>query len=811
MNLEIKLFTNRKKVIMEMIYKYEDIDSNKVKEVGGKNASLGEMISKLKEKDILVPDGFATTSVCYWEFIEKNKIKGKISKLLSELDIEKHDQLEETGQVIRKTIMESKIPDEIKDSISRAYTELKERDETLEGMAVRSSATAEDLPDASFAGQHDTFLNVEGEEELFEAWKKCVASLFTDRAIKYREENGFDHMKVALSVGVQKMVRSDRASSGVAFTIDPDSGFDKVILVNGAWGLGENVVQGTIMTDEFYLFKKALREDKVAIINKNIGNKKKMMVYSGNGDKKEKTKNIDTPEEKRKKPVLNDKELTKLGKWCLEIEDHYKKPMDIEWAVDGDSDELFIVQARPETVHSAKEEKSKFVKYNIETKDYEPIISAIGIGNKIASGKVKILDSPDEAGKIKKGDVLVTEITNPDWDPIMKKASAIITNSGGRTSHAAIVARELGAVAVVGSGNATEILKDEQEVTVTTAKGNNGFVYDGHLEWDEEEIDLEKLGNPETKVMMILANPLSAFNNAMYPVDGVGLLRLEFAINSAIKVHPMALVKFDEIDDEAVKKEIIELTTAYQDKKKYFTEKLSWAVATIAAAFYPRTVIVRMSDFKTNEYSDLIGGKQFEPQEENPMVGFRGASRYYNERYKEGFKLECEAMRSVRNKMGLKNVKLMIPFCRTVEEGKRVIDVMAEYGLKQGENGLEVYMMTEIPGNVLMIDDYAGIFDGFSIGSNDLTQLTLGIDRDSEIISELFDERNPGVKKLIADSISSAKKSKREIGLCGQAPSDFPDFAQFLVENKINSISFNPDAIAKGIENIMKAEKKIKK
>ena len=795
---------------MELIYSFEEIDSNKVEEVGGKNASLGEMFGELNGKGVLVPDGFATTSHCYRSYLEANEIRGKISELLSSLDETDHDQLEQTGQNIRKLILDAEIPDEVQKAMGQAYGDLKERVPKLKSMAVRSSATAEDLPDASFAGQHDTFLNIEGKEELLAAWKKCVASLFTDRAIKYREEHGFDHMKVSLSVGVQQMVRSDKASSGVAFTIDPDSGFEGVIFVNGAWGLGENVVQGTVMADEFYMFKKALREDKLAIINRKTGSKKRMMIFSDDGDGKVKTKNVDTPEEKRKIPVLTDKELAKLGKWCLEIEDHYEKPMDIEWAVDGDSDELYIVQARPETVHSTKKEKSSFVKYDIETGDKEALISATGIGNKVAAGKVKILESPDEAGKINEGDVLVTEITNPDWDPVMKKASAIITNSGGRTSHAAIVARELGAVAVVGSGNATEILEDEQQVTVTTAKGNNGLVYDGILEWEEKDIDLEKMGNPDTKVMMILANPLSAFNNAMYPVDGVGLVRLEFVINSSIKTHPMALVRFDDIDDDKTKEEIENLTLGYEDKKKYFTDKLSWAVATIAAAFYPRPVIVRMSDFKTNEYSNLIGGEQFEPKEENPMVGFRGASRYYDDRYRMGFALECEAMRVVRDDMGLSNVKLMIPFCRTIKEGERVIDEMADNGLKRGENDLEVYMMTEIPGNVLMIDDFAQIFDGFSIGSNDLTQLTLGIDRDSEIISELFDERDPGVKKSIADAIGSARKNKKEIGLCGQAPSDFPDFAQFLVENKIDSISFNPDAIAKGMENILKAEKKIK-
>ena len=792
---------------MKYIYNFENLDGSKVKEVGGKNASLGEMVQQLKSKGIRIPDGFATSADCYWHFIEENELKKTLKELLDDLNSENLNKLEETGEKIRNMILNAKIPEDIEKELKQAYQELKEREESLTSVAVRSSATAEDLPTASFAGQHESYMNIKGQEELMNAWKKCVASLFTNRAIKYREENGFDHMKVALSVGVQKMVRSDKASAGVAFTLDPESGFRNVILINGTWGLGENVVQGTVRTDEFYLFKNALKNDKRAILSKKVGTKKKMMVYAEDKEKNETIKNVDTPEEKRKQLVLSDNELTELGKWCFIIEEHYDKPMDIEWAKDGDSGELYIVQARPETVHSAKKEKTKLKKYDIQANGNEPIISAIGIGDKIAAGKARILESPDEADKIEDGDVLITEITNPDWDPIMKKASAIVTNSGGRTSHAAIVARELGAVAVVGAGNATEEIKDGQEITVSSAKGNEGLIYDGILEWDEEEIDIKKLGKPNTEVMMILANPGTAFSNAMYPVDGVGLMRLEFVINGSIKAHPMALVNFDEVEDNEAKKEIEEITIGYKDKKKYFTEKLSMAVGTIAAAFYPKDVIVRMSDFKTNEYADLIGGKQFEPEEENPMVGFRGASRYYHDKYKEGFALECEAMRIVREDMGLSNVKLMIPFCRTVEEGKRVQEVMAENGLKRGENGLELYVMTEIPSNIMEGEAFAEIFDGFSIGSNDLTQLTLGIDRDSEIVSELFNEKNKAVKSMISKAIDSAKDNHRKIGLCGQAPSDFPEFAQFLVENGIDSISFNPDAVAKGIENIVKAEK----
>ncbi len=792
---------------MKYIYKFEELDNSKVAEVGGKNASLGEMFQELGSKGIKIPDGFASSSEAYWNFIDENNLREKIEKFLKDINTQDLSNLEVVGEKIRNIILKAGIPKEIEQKLKKAFTDLKEREEAVSSVAVRSSATAEDLPDASFAGQHESYMNIKTEQELLQNWKKCIASLFTDRAIKYREENEFNHMKVALSVGVQKMVRADKAAAGVAFTLDPESGFRNVVLVNGAWGLGENVVQGTVRTDEFYLFKKALKEDKRAILSKKVGSKKKMMVYSDQENDNIAIKNIDTPEEKQKQFVLNDQELDNLGKWCLKIEAHYDKPMDIEWAKDGDTDELYIVQARPETVHAAKGKKKKLKKYSIEENDRDPVLTGTGIGNKIASGKAKILGSPEEADKIEQGDVLVTEITNPDWDPIMKKASAIITNSGGRTSHAAIVARELGAVAVVGAKNATEKLNDNQQITVSCAKGNEGRIYEEKLNWEEKEIDLEKLGDTQTEVMMILANPGTAFHNAMYPVDGVGLMRLEFVINNAIKAHPLALLKFDELKDKKVKKEIEQLTQGYQTKKDFFVEQLSMAVGTIAAAFHPNDVIVRMSDFKSNEYADLIGGRKFEPEEENPMVGFRGASRYYHKKYREGFALECEAMKIVRNEMGLSNVKLMIPFCRTIDEGKKVVKEMEKNGLKQGENDLEIYVMTEIPSNVVQADDFAEVFDGFSIGSNDLTQLTLGIDRDSEIVSDLFDEKIEAVKSMISSAIKKAQKADKKIGLCGQAPSDFPEFAQFLVENNINSISFNPDAIAKGIENILEAEK----
>lgn len=796
---------------MELVYKFSELDNSKVKEVGGKNASLGEMYKELNSKGIAIPDGFATSSEAYRMFLKENDLLDPIRKSISNLDVKNLENLKEVGKECRDLIMDASPGKELKESIIKAYKDLKKREKSLKSVAVRSSATAEDLPDASFAGQHDSFMNVTTQKGLLNAWKRCVSSLFTDRAIKYREENGFDHMKVALSVGVQKMVRSDKASAGVAFTLDPDTGHRGVIMIDGTWGLGENVVQGNVVADEFYLFKRSLENNNKPLISKRLGSKSRMMVYANNKKNNETIKNKKTPENKRKEFVLSGKELETLGKWCLEIENHYDRPMDIEWAKDGDSDELYIVQARPETVHSSKEKSASLKKFSIEKQDKKPIISGIGIGNKIAAGKAKLLSSPEESDKLQKGDVLVTEITNPDWDPVMKKASAIITNSGGRTSHAAIVARELGAVAVVGTKKATEKIKDGQELTVSCAKGNEGHIFDGILKWQEKEIDLEKLGKPETKVMLILANPGSAFNNAMLPVDGVGLMRLEFIINNSIKVHPLALAKFNEIEKKKTKREIEKITAGFKNKKEYFTEKLSMAVGTIAAAFFPKDVIVRMSDFKTNEYADLVGGQQYEPEEENPMLGFRGASRYYHDRYAEGFALECEAMRIVREDMGLSNVKLMIPFCRSPEEGKKVLDVMAGKGLKQGENDLEVYVMTEIPVNVIMGEEFGKIFDGFSIGSNDLTQLTLGIDRDSEIVSELFNEEDEAVKRMVNIAIEKAHNNNREIGLCGQAPSDFPEFAKFLVEKGIDSISFNPDAVAQGIENIVKSEKKRKR
>ncbi|MFO7999537.1 MAG: phosphoenolpyruvate synthase [Bacteroidales bacterium] len=786
---------------------FSDLTNQNTAQVGGKNASLGEMINVLEPKGIRIPAGFATTAAAYWDFLDHNGLREKLTKLLHSLDKKEFKNLKQTGKKARDLIMKGEFPSELAMNIKEAYKKLEEKEETLISVAVRSSATAEDLPEASFAGQHDSFMNVKGPEKTLEACKKCFASLFTDRAIQYREHNGFDHMKVALSAGVQKMVRSDKASAGVIFTILPESGYEEVIFLTGAWGLGENVVQGAVNADEFHVFKPSLRKGLQAIISKKTGTKEKTMVYArGSKNSEATTKNIKTPLKKQQKFVLTNEEIEQLAVWALEIEDHYGMAMDIEWAKDGESDELYIVQARPETVHSGAD-KSKIKEYRLQGEG-KVLVTGTAIGEKIARGAARILSSPDEADKLKEGDVLITEITNPDWDNVMKKASAIITNSGGRTSHAAIVARELGAVAVVGTENATEVIKDGQEVTVSCAEGEKGKIYEGALEWEEEEIDFDKFDEPVTEVMLILADPSIAYSYSNYPVKGVGLMRLEFVINNAIQIHPLALLHFEQLKDKKAKKKIEQLTAAYPEKQGYFIEKLAQGVAEIAAAFYPREVIVRMTDFKSNEYANLIGGKEFEPDEENPMLGFRGASRYYSEEYKEGFRMECEAMKRVRDEMGFTNVKLMVPFCRTVNEGKKIINLMGDFGLKQGWNGLEIYVMIEIPSNVMQGEEFAEIFDGFSIGSNDLTQLTLGLDRDSELVSHLFDENNPSAKQMIGLAIEKAKKKGRKIGLCGQAPSDFPDFARFLVEQGINGISFNPDAVAKGIKNILKAENK---
>ena len=788
------------------IKQFNEINIGDIPSVGGKNASLGEMFSKLAAKGISVPDGFATTAAAFQDFLKYNSLTPQLNELMKQLDKNKYVNLRETGLKARKLLLNTHLPEELGEAIIGGYKRLCGNENYFE-VAVRSSATAEDLPEASFAGQHESYLNIKGEEALLDAVKRCYASLYTDRAIKYREDNGFGHEKVSLSVGIQKMVRSDKACSGVGFTLEPESGFRDIVHIAGVWGLGENIVQGTVTPDEFFVFKPALLQGKNAIIQKILGDKAKTMIY-GTGVENP-VINIETPEEKKDEYVLSDKELTTLANWALVIENHYQKPMDIEWAKDGITNELFIIQARPETVHSQR--NPLIVKeYKIITKG-KAITQGEAIGSKVAAGIARILKSPDESDKLRPGEIVVTDLTSPDWDPILKNAAAITTNKGGRTSHASIVARELGVPAIVGCGDATEKITDGEMITVSCCEGETGFVYEGKLDFKETELDFTNIKKPETtEVMMIVGDPDKAFKLSFYPNDGVGLMRLEFIITNTVQIHPMALVKFNELTDESVKKKIEKLTHHYPDKEKYFVDKLSQGVATIAAAFYPKDVIVRMSDFKTNEYANLIGGKDFEPQEENPMLGFRGASRYYNDRYREGFKLECEAIRKVRDDMGLTNVKVMIPFCRTVEEGNKVIAVMKKYGLEQGVNNLEIYVMAEIPSNVILAEKFAKIFDGFSIGSNDLTQLTLGIDRDSSIINDLFDEENEAPKEMIATVIKKAKEAGVKIGLCGQAPSDIPAFAKFLVEQGIDSISFNPDALLKGMKNINQAESTLK-
>lgn len=779
-----------------------------VKLVGGKNASLGEMIGQLSKQGIQVPDGFAITVNAYWDFIYENKLYEPIGKLLAELDRKKFSNLKETGASIRDLIKTASFSDALRASIIEGYNKLCDEYDSIADVAVRSSATAEDLPGASFAGQHESYLNITGEVNLLVAVHNCFVSLFTDRAIKYREDNGFDHMKVGLSVGVQRMVRSDLSASGVIFTLEPESGFRDIILITGIWGLGENLVQGIVSPDEFYIFKPSLIKKKNPIVQKKLGTKAKTLIYAEQTDHQPgiKTVNFDTAPEKRAEFVLNEEEINQLAKWSLIIEKHYGQPMDIEWAKDGLTNEIFIVQARPETVH---QQRNLYLlqEYTLLEKG-KVLAEGNAIGGKIVSGIARILHSPADSDKLNAGEILVTGITNPDWDPVMKKAGAIITDRGGRTSHASIVARELGLAAVVGTVNGTQQIQDGQQITVSCATGKNGIIYEGRLKWSEKKLDFRTVHVPKTRALLIAGDPDHAFALSFLPSSGIGLMRLEFAISNSIRIHPMALVKFNSLKDDKAKREIIALTTGYADKEKFFVDQLAYAVATVACAFYPREVIVRMSDFKTNEYANLIGGKEFEPQEENPMIGFRGASRYYHERYKEGFRLECEAMKRVRNEMGLENVKLMIPFCRTVEEGKKVVALMEENGLKRGENGLEIYVMAEIPSNILLAEEFAKIFDGFSIGSNDLTQLTLGIDRDNAVISSLFNEKDEAAKQLIATLIRKAKKAKVKVGLCGQAPSDFPDYAQFLVEEGIDSISFNPDALMKGIENMNQAENK---
>jgi pyruvate,water dikinase len=777
--------------------------------VGGKNASLGEMIQQLQSKGVKVPTGFATTAYAYRFFIQGAGLETKLREIFADLDVEDVNNLRQCGKQARTLMLQTPFPEELEKAIAQAYEDLCNQYGADTDVAVRSSATAEDLPDASFAGQQETYLNVHGLQAVLQACHKCFASIFTDRAISYRQIKGFDHFNIALSVGVQKMVRSDLAASGVMFSIDTETGFKDAALITAAYGLGENVVQGAVNPDEYLVFKPTLKQGYRPILEKRLGTKEIKMVYDLGGSKM--TKNIPVPPSDRVTFALNDDEILQLAHWACLIEEHYSQvrgvytPMDIEWAKDGITNELFIVQARPETVQSQKIKNVLHI-YQLQEKG-EVLVTGRSVGEMIGQGKARVILDVHRLGEFQPGEVLVTNRTDPDWEPIMKKASAIVTNSGGRTCHAAIIAREMGIPAIVGCGNATKIIKAGQEITVSCAEGETGKVYKGLLAYQVQEIPLEKLPRTRTQIMMNVGNPEEAFGYSAIPNDGVGLARMEFIIANHIKAHPLALIHFDELEDELAKYKIAELTAEYEDKPQFFVDKLAQGIGAIAAAFYPKPVIVRLSDFKSNEYANLLGGKQFEPKEENPMIGWRGASRYYDERYREGFALECRAMKQVREQMGLTNVILMIPFCRTPAEGRRVLAEMAKHGLVRGENGLQVYVMCELPSNVQLADEFCQVFDGFSIGSNDLTQLTLGLDRDSELVAHLFDERNEAVKRMIAKAISTVKQHGRKIGICGQAPSDYPEFARFLVEEGIDSISLNPDSVLKTLLEIAATEK----
>ncbi len=797
---------------MKYIKWYEEITMEDLPLVGGKNASLGEMFQELMPMGISIPDGFAITVDAYWDVVEHNNLREQIQSVLGKLDTHDIESISATGKKIRDLIYHSQFPDQLTREITECYEKLCQQYGPDTDVAVRSSATAEDLPDASFAGQQDTYLNIRGEKVIIDACKKCFASLFTNRAISYRYDKGFDQFAVGLSIGIQKMVRSDKACSGVMFTIDTESGFRDVVYITGSYGLGEMIVQGEVNPDEYYVFKPALKEGFRSVVRRKRGKKQSKMIYSDKIGTKS-VKKVVVPREQRELFVLEEDEVLQLAKWAVVIEDHYTqkagvdRPMDIEWAKDGISNQLFIVQARPETVHSQRR-MDVLETYRLLEKG-ELLVQGQSVGSKIGTGKAHVIGSVKEISNFKEGEVLVTEMTDPDWEPIMKFASAIVTDKGGRTCHAAIVSRELGVPAVVGTTTATSVIKSGTDVTVSCAEGDVGNIYKGILEYKVDRLDLRDLERPKTHIMMNLGNPEEAFKYSFIPNDGVGLARLEFIITSYIKIHPLALAYFDKLEDEGLKAKIETMTLGFPDKEAYFVNQLSEGVATLAAAFYPRDVIVRMSDFKTNEYENLVGGYLFEPKEHNPMLGWRGASRYYHPSYRDGFALECAAMKRVRDVMGLNNVKLMVPFCRTPEEGRKVIEEMEKNGLKQGENGLEIYVMCELPVNVVLADEFASIFDGFSIGSNDLTQLVLGVDRDSELIAHIFDERNEAVKRLIAQVIETAHRYDKKVGICGQAPSDYPEFAEFLVKCGIDSMSLNPDTVLSGTLTVLEAEKKV--
>jgi len=792
----------------DLVRKFEHLVRGDVGLVGGKNSSLGEMIGSLTSKGIAVPSGFATTSYAYWHYIDSNGIRDKIATLIEEWQ-EGKLALAETGQLIRKLFLRGNWPEDAAAAIKTSYRELSTASgvENL-SVAVRSSATAEDLPDASFAGQQETFLNISGESALLDACRRCYASLFTDRAISYRQTKGFDHMSVALSIGVQRMVRSDLSGSGVMFSIDTESGFDKVVLINAAWGLGENVVQGTVNPDEYQIFKTLLdNPDVVPILQKKRGEKAIKMIY---GDRNMPTRNVPTSKAERSTFVLSDQEILQLARWGCTIEKHYGCPMDMEWAKDGITNELFIVQARPETVHSQRDLAAGLKTYKVVDKG-RTLVTGLSIGDAAVTGRVCMIENARDIDKFVDGSILVTESTDPDWVPVMKRAAAIVTDQGGRTSHAAIVSRELGLPAVVGTNNATFLLHTGQDVTVSCAGGDTGFVYDGISTITTQTIDLSTdLPPTRTNIMLNLADPASAYRWWRLPSSGIGLARMEFVVTNAIRIHPMALVRYPNLRSESAKAQIAQITSSYPEDQKpqFFIDTLAHSFASLCAAVYPNPAIIRMSDFKTNEYANLIGGSEFEPDnEQNPMLGFRGASRYYSPRYREGFALECRAIKKLREEIGLTNAIVMIPFCRTIDEAKKVLGVMAEEGLMRGENGLEVYVMCEIPANVILAERFVEYFDGFSIGSNDLTQLTLGVDRDSGDLAELFDEQDEAVKWMISRVVGVARRKGKKIGICGQAPSDHPAFARFLVECGIDSISVSPDSFMPVKGHVVAAER----
>lgn len=793
---------------MKFVKKFSNVNLTNLNEVGGKNASLGELIQNLKSKGIDVPDGFAITIDAYSYFLNYNNLESKIIEIVKDIDVSDIQILQETGLKIRKLILNSVFPEDLELSINTAYKELINND--IIEVAVRSSSSAEDLPDASFAGQQDTYLNIRGIDNLLFYVKSCYASLYNDRAISYRELHKYSQIDVKISVGIQKMVRADLATSGVAFSLDTESGFNDIILINSAWGLGELVVSGGVKPDEYILYKPAIKKNKISILDKKLGDKKSKMIYANSGNK---INEVPTSSEEYNTFSLPDEYINLLGKWVLAIEEHYSSktnkacPVDVEWAIDGKENKLYILQARPETIHSKKVDNANLIHYKIN-KDSNTtcMLTGIAIGDKISSGKVKILKSIDEYNIFNDGDILVTEITTPDWEPILKKAGGIITNKGGRTCHAAIVARELGVNAIVGTLNATEILIANEEVTLSCAEGETGFIYEKVVPYQIVDIDLESIPKPKTKIMLNIGAPQLALKYSFLPNRGVGLARLEFIINNYIKIHPLALLKHKELHDSKLTDKILSLTRNYENEESYFIKELSFGIGKIAAAFAPNDVIVRLSDFKSNEYSDLLGGKYFEPKEENPMIGWRGASRYYSDKYKEAFGLECKSIKYLREKMGFENIIVMIPFCRSVKELILVLSIMKDYGLERGVNGLKIYIMCEIPSNVINASEFAKYIDGVSIGGNDLLQLTLGLDRDSELVSHLSDNNDIAYRRMISMAINNYKKEGVKVGFCGQQPSDSEEFAQYLVKEGIDSISVTPDSVIKTIKSVHNIE-----